>query len=66
MSQKEKMKLLLNSIDFQKGLALKWRPVKKLLATLDRDAFFFAFLAMAFVYIIKLLKYGCNVLELHV
>jgi hypothetical protein len=40
--------------------------VKKLLATLDRDAFFFAFLALAFVYIIKLLKYGCNVLELHV
>ena len=40
--------------------------MKKLLAILDRDAFFFAFLALALVYVIKLLKYGCNALELHV
>jgi hypothetical protein len=60
------MKLSINSIDLRKGLALRWRLVKDLLATLDKNAFFFAFLALAFVYIFKLLKYGCDVLDLHV
>lgn len=40
--------------------------MKKLLSILDRDVFLFAFVSLAFVYIYKLLKHGCDVLDLHV